>query len=208
VTSEEEAGEDDVEQVAEADPAYETQDEGPLPDNPARMQVLSTQDDDTADLIMAQGKRIYVDGVEVYVWNDVHYQLEPDGRTLRLVEYREFVRDRVLSMNLSPTDLRTHWAVAKSRAALRTERKSRAIEPDDLMTKLGHPEADPLDLLINAAWELPLVSRAERALRMPPFTEIGNVIELGGLFGGRDALRGDRRPRKTPVRRRITTVQL
>jgi len=225
----EEAGEDDAEQVAEAEAEYETQDEGPLPDNPAHLPVLSTEDDDTADRIMAQGKRIYVDGVEVYVWNDVHYQLESDGRTLRLVEYREFVRDRVLSMSLSPTDLRTQWAVARSRAALREELQNRAIEADDLMAKLGHPEADPLDLLINAAWELPLVSRAERALRVqrehqqflesfgpkarivldalldkftehgaeelsaralrvPPFTGMGNVVELGGLFGGRDAL--------------------
>jgi type I restriction enzyme R subunit len=97
------------------------------------------------------------------------------------------------------------------------------------MVKLGHSEADPLDLLINAAWELPLVSRAERALRVqrehkeflasfgpkaravldvlldkftehgaeelsaralrvPPFTEMGNVIELGDLFGGREEL--------------------
>ncbi len=102
VASEEQAGEDDAEQVAEPDAEYETQDEGPLPDNPARPQVLSTEDDDTADQIVAQGKRIYVDGVEVYVWNDVHYQLESDGRTLRLVEYREFVRDRVLSMNSHP----------------------------------------------------------------------------------------------------------
>ncbi|MGH3780945.1 MAG: EcoAI/FtnUII family type I restriction enzme subunit R, partial [Pseudonocardiaceae bacterium] len=162
----EEAEEDDAEQVAEAEADYETQDEGPLPDDPARLPVQSTEDDDTADQIMAQGKRIYVDGVEVYVWNDVHYQLESDGRTLRLVEYREFVRDRVLSMNLSPTDLRTQWAVARSRAALRDELQNRAIEADDLMAKLGHPEADPLDLLINAAWELPLVSRAERALRV------------------------------------------
>ncbi|MGH3547187.1 MAG: EcoAI/FtnUII family type I restriction enzme subunit R, partial [Pseudonocardiaceae bacterium] len=162
----EEAGVDDAEQVAEAEAEYETQDEGPLPDDPAHLPVLSTEDDDTADQIMAQGKRIYVDGVEVYVWNDVHYQLESDGRALRLVEYREFVRDRVLSMNLSPTDLRTQWAVARSRAALRDELQDRAIEADDLMAKLGHPEADPLDLLINAAWELPLVSRAERALRV------------------------------------------
>jgi type I restriction enzyme R subunit len=224
VASKEQAGEDDAEQAAET----EAEDEGPLPDGPDR-QVLSTEDDDTADQIMAQGKRIYVDGVEVYVWNDVHYQLESDGRTLRLVEYREFVRDRVLSMNLSPTDLRTQWAMAKSRAALSNELQNRAIEPDDLMAKLGHPEADSLDLLINAAWELPLVSRAERtlrvrrehnkflesfgpkarvvldalldkftehgaeelsarALRVAPFTEMGNVIELGGLFGGRDAL--------------------
>jgi type I restriction enzyme R subunit len=103
----------------------------------------------------------------VYVWNDVHYQLESDGQSLRLVEYREFVRDRVLAMKLSPTDLRTRWASAKSRAAaLREQLQSRAIEPDELLAKLGHAEADPLDLLINAAWELPLVSRAERALRV------------------------------------------
>lgn len=107
MAGEEQAGEDDAEQVAEPDAEYETQDEGPLPDGLARSQVLSTEDDDTADQIMAQGKRIYVDGVGVYVWNDVHYQLESDGRTLRLVEHREFVRDRVMSMNLSPTDLRT-----------------------------------------------------------------------------------------------------
>jgi len=229
VVSQEQAGEDDAEQVAETEAEYETQEEGPLPDGPARLQALTTEDDDTADQIMAQGKRIYVDGMEVYVWNDVHYQLESDGRTLRLVEYREFVRDRVLSMNLPPTDPRTQWAVARSRAALREELQSRAVEADDLMAELGHPEADPLDLLINAAWELPLVSRAERALRVqrehqqflesfgpkarvvldalldkftehgaeelsaralrvPPFTKMGNVIELGSLFGGRDAL--------------------
>lgn len=232
LTSEEETAEDadgDAEQVAEADADYETQDEGTLSPGPARLQVLSTEDDDTADRIMAEGKRIYVDGVEVYVWNEAHYQLESDGQTLRIVEYREFVRDRVLSMKLSPTDLRTQWAVAKSRAALREELQGQSIEPEDLMVKLGHPEADPLDLLINAAWELPLVSRAERslrvqrehkeflesfgpkaravldalldkftehgadelnvrALRLPPFTEMGNVIQLGELFGGRETL--------------------
>lgn len=229
VASEEDAREEPAEEVAEPDAAYDVEEEGSLAPRSARLQILSTEDDDTADQIMAEGKRIYVDGVEVYVWNDVHYQLESDGRTLRIVEYREFVRDRVLSMKLSPTDLRTQWAVAKSRAALREELQSRSIDPEDLMNKLGHPEADPLDLLINAAWELPLVSRAERALRvqrehkeflesfgpkarsvldalldkftehgadelsvralrLPPFSELGNVVQLGDLFGGREAL--------------------
>jgi type I restriction enzyme, R subunit len=96
---------------------------------PAHLQVLSTEDDDTADQIMDQGKRIYVDGVEVYVWNDVHYQLESDGRTLRLVEYREFVRNWLLSMNLSPTDLRTQWALAKSRAVLRNGSRAGPSNP-------------------------------------------------------------------------------
>jgi type I restriction enzyme R subunit len=220
--------EPDQEEVAEPHADYEEQDQGSLAGEDGKSDALSVEDDRT-DLIMTRGKRIYVDGVEVYVWNEVHYQLESDGQTLRLVEYREFVRDRVRSMRLSPTDLRTQWAVAKGRAALRKELETWDIEPDDLMVKLGHPEADPLDLLINAAWELPLVSRAERALRVrrehreflesfgpqaravldtlldkfsehgaeelsaralrvPPFTEMGNIRELGELFGGRDGL--------------------
>jgi len=28
----------------------------------------------------------------------------------------------------------------------------------------------------------------DRELLVPPFTEVGNVVELGNLFGGRDAL--------------------
>jgi type I restriction enzyme R subunit len=225
----EETSEDD-EEVAEPPADYEEQDQGVLASEAGDPDVVSIEDD-IADLIMTRGKRIYVDGVEVYVWNEVHYQLESDGQTLRLVEYREFVRDRVRSMRLSPTDLRTQWAVARGRAALRKELEAWDIEPDDLMVKLGHPEADPLDLLINAAWELPLVSRAERALRVrrehreflesfgpqaravldalldkfsehgaaelsaralrvPPFTEMGNIRELGKLFGGRDGLHG------------------
>ncbi|MGH3602343.1 MAG: EcoAI/FtnUII family type I restriction enzme subunit R, partial [Pseudonocardiaceae bacterium] len=67
LASQEETGEDDGEQVAEADAEYEEQDEGTLrPDHPTPMPVLSTEEDDLADQILAQGKRIYVDGVEVY----------------------------------------------------------------------------------------------------------------------------------------------
>jgi hypothetical protein len=36
------------------------------------------------------------------------------------------------------------------------------------------------------SWEAEELSA--RALRVPPFTEMGNVIDLDGLFGGPDAL--------------------
>ena len=150
--------------MEDADFDYQSQERGDEPKTPSHPPQLGA-DDDLADQVMARGKRIYVDNVPVYVWNEVHYRLEPDGQTLRLVEYREFVRDCVLSMRLTPTDLRTEWAVVKSRATLRQELVKLAIEPDELMSQLGHPEADPVDLLINAAWGLPLVSRTERVTR-------------------------------------------
>jgi type I restriction enzyme, R subunit len=160
----EQASEDYGETVEDADTNYEEQAQGRIPKSDSPPQL--DQDDDRADEVMARGKRIYVDNVPVYVWNEVHYRLEPDGQTLRLVEYHEFVRDCVLSMRLTPTDLRSRWAAAKSRGALRQELEKLAIEPEELMSQLGHPEADPVDLLINAAWGLPLVSRAERVGRV------------------------------------------
>ncbi|MFE7796434.1 EcoAI/FtnUII family type I restriction enzme subunit R [Nocardia sp. NPDC057440] len=215
---------DEDEEVAEPDHAYEQQDEGKIPDSPDHPAVPI--DEDLADQIQANGKRIYVADVEVFVWNEAFYQLEPDGQTLRLVEYREFVRDQILSMRLSPNDLRTQWATTKSRTALLEELRAQAIEPEDLLARLGHPEADPIDLVIYAAWELPVVSRAERALRVrreqreflesfgptarkvldallekftehgaqelsasalrvAPFSQIGNLRKISTMFGGK-----------------------
>ncbi|WP_181727249.1 EcoAI/FtnUII family type I restriction enzme subunit R [Streptomyces sp. PT12] len=151
------------EEVAEPETTFESQAGGVLEKNDDGLIVT---DEDLADRIQSGKKRIYVTGVEVFVWNDVHYQLQPDGVTLKMVRYREFVHDRVLELNLSPTDLRTQWATAKSRAVLRKRLDEESqITEEDLLRKLDHPEVDPIDLLINAAWELPLISRAERAHR-------------------------------------------
>jgi type I restriction enzyme, R subunit len=209
--------------VAEPEAPYEVQDQGEFPEDPEEAA-------DQADRVMAQGRRIYVDDVETYVWNERYYQLDPDGQTLRLVEYRELVRDQIISLKLSPVDLRTRWAVAKSRTALVEALQDQAIDPEDLPAKLGYPEADPIDLLISVAWDLPVVSRGERAgrvrrehreflnsfgpqaravldallekfteygamelttsaLRVHPFTEMGNIGQIGALFGGPEQLR-------------------
>ncbi|WP_158633070.1 EcoAI/FtnUII family type I restriction enzme subunit R [Amycolatopsis sp. WAC 01376] len=150
-------------EVAEPAAIYETVDGGVLLEDAEEV----VTDDDLADAIKSSKRRIYVEGVEVFVWNDVHYQLQSDGTTLKMVRYREFVRGQILELNLSPTDLRTQWANVKSRETLRKQLEQNCfITEEDLLHKLDHPEVDPIDLLINAAWELPLVSRAERAHRV------------------------------------------
>ncbi|MBT2390674.1 DEAD/DEAH box helicase family protein [Streptomyces sp. ISL-1] len=155
---------DDTTEVAEPEAPFESQEAGTLARNGDDPIVT---DEGQADEIQSGKKRIYVTGVEVFLWNDVHYQLQSDGVTLKMVRYREFVHDRVLELNLTPTDLRTQWATTKSRAVLRKRlHEVGDITEDDLLRKLDHPEADPIDLLINAAWELPLVSRSERAHRV------------------------------------------
>ncbi|MDQ1038560.1 type I restriction enzyme R subunit [Streptomyces sp. V3I8] len=154
------------EDATEPEMRFESQGEGSLPTGAGDTLIA---DEDRIDEIQSSGtRRIYVSGVEVFVWNDMHYQLHHDGQTMRMVRYREYVHDRVLELNLSPTDLRTQWAMARSRTVLRAQLRSDevGITEEDLLRKLDHPEADPIDLLINAAWELPLISRAERAHRV------------------------------------------
>jgi type I restriction enzyme, R subunit len=61
----------------------------------------------TAEQIRARARRLYVDGVDVYVWGDAYYVADGDGQRLRMVEYRQYVRDRLLRLDLSVTDPRS-----------------------------------------------------------------------------------------------------
>jgi type I restriction enzyme, R subunit len=149
----------DDEQVREPAADYSEQDQGTFGESG------DVTGDDAAE-IKARARRLYVGGVDVYVWGRAFYVAEgADGR-LRLVEYRQFVRERVLEMNLSPSDLRARWARARSRTELRNALQREGIELQELAEHLGDPDADSLDLLLNLAWQFPVISRAERARRV------------------------------------------
>ncbi|MCA1707363.1 MAG: hypothetical protein LC808_30490, partial [Actinobacteria bacterium] len=45
-----------------------------------------------------------------------------------------------------------------------------------------------LDALLDKFTEHGAEELSVRALRVPPFTEMGNVVQLGELFGGRESL--------------------
>jgi len=215
-------------QVREPESEYEQQEGGPLPDGGGGGELPA--DDDEEQRIRARGRRLYVNGVNVYVWGDAFYIAEGDGQRLRMVEYRQYVRDRLLGLSLSATDLRTRWARARSRGELTRMLAGEGIDVEDLARQLGEPGADELDLLLNLAWQMPVISRAERArrvrrlhqqflesfapearrilelilekyeaygvaevspkaLRVPPFTTMGQPAELAARFGGPARLR-------------------
>jgi type I restriction enzyme, R subunit len=149
--------------VAEPDADYETLDGGSFADSDAGSVI---EDDGLVDQIRARGRRIYVDDVEVFKWGEAHYRLEGDGRTMRLITYQQWVRNRVLALDLTPGQLRAEWAQVKSREALVRQLSQADIELAELTTKLENPDVDAVDLPIGVAWGLPLVSREERALRL------------------------------------------
>ncbi|NVI87828.1 DEAD/DEAH box helicase family protein [Actinomadura sp. BRA 177] len=151
---------DDEEMVAEPEGEYTQEDGGTLP-------PLVT-DPDEVDDILANPRTFYVDGVQVTPWGSALYVSEPstDGTRLRLVEYEQFVRDRILKLNLEPHQLLGEWAQAQGRRALRERLDESHIATEDLAEWAGRPDADTIDLLMYLAWELPLMSRSERARRV------------------------------------------
>jgi type I restriction enzyme R subunit len=159
-----EPSEDGDEMVREPESGYESQDGGTA-DNGGSGETGGADGDDAAR-IRARAPRLYVDGVEVFVWGEGFYVADSRSGRLRLVEYRQYVRDRLLTLNLSAEDLRGQWAQSRSRAELSRLLREQGIEIRELAERLGNPEADPLDLMLNLAWQLPVLSRAERARRV------------------------------------------
>jgi type I restriction enzyme R subunit len=158
-TETEEPEQDAQEAAADADDTAPGTDDSPQP--------VEIVDPDQINDVIARGRRYYVKDVPVYVWGDAFYLAEGDGTRLRLVEYRQYVKERVLELHLSPTELRSQWAQASARSELAEKLGSEfGVSVDELAEQLGRPEADPIDLLIHVAWDAALVTREERARRV------------------------------------------
>jgi type I restriction enzyme R subunit len=150
--------ETDANEVAEPSGEYTEQQGGPLPPD------LSDQDE--IDAVLASPRMFYVDGVPVVPWGSAFYVYDPADGGLKLREYSQYVRDQVLKLKLDPSQLLAQWAHAVGRRALRERLADSNITPEDLAEWAGRPDTDVIDLLLYVAWEVPLLSRAERARRV------------------------------------------
>ncbi len=81
-------------------------------------------------------------------------------------EFSQFIRDRILGLQLDPHQLLTQWAHPRTREELRARLDEWQVTTHELAGRAGRPEADTIDLLLHAGWGLPLLSRAERARRV------------------------------------------
>ncbi|WP_196452443.1 EcoAI/FtnUII family type I restriction enzme subunit R [Planomonospora sp. ID82291] len=147
-------------QVAEPGVGYSEQESGSF-DPGAGM-----SDDELISELTTRAQRYYVDGQDVFVWNDTLYVMDPESGRPKMIEYRVFVGERVRALDLSPAELRGRWARAGSRADILQELERWGIDFAMLAEQLDDQEADPLDLLLAAAWEFPAMSRRERARRV------------------------------------------
>ncbi len=111
-------------------------------------------------------RKFYFDGGQVTIAAHLVYELDPQGKQLRMVRYTDYAGEKVRDLVPSSHELRKTWADLTQRGQLIEQLDERGINFSDLAEQIGQPEADPFDLLCHLAFNAPLRTRRERAQRL------------------------------------------
>lgn len=110
-------------------------------------------------------RKYYVDGGRVEIAAHLVYELDADGKQLRVIQLTDYTGEKVRMLYRSSEELAAAWADQRRRNEVLAELAERGIDPDDLAERIGRPDADPFDLLCHLAFEKPLLTRRQRAAR-------------------------------------------
>jgi len=108
-------------------------------------------------------RKYYVDHGWVEIAAHLVYELDSEGKQLRVVKFTEYTAEKVRNMYPSTAALRSKWSSAEERATILQALEERGISVEELMAAAKQPEADPFDLLCHVAFSAPLRTRRERA---------------------------------------------
>jgi type I restriction enzyme R subunit len=111
-------------------------------------------------------RKFYFDGGQVEIAAHIVYELDADGRQIRVVRFTDYTAEKVRTLFTNAAELRKAWADPGKRRELIESLRDRGIEFDELATSANQPDADPFDLLCHIAFNAPLRTRRERAQRM------------------------------------------
>ena len=131
----------------------------PSPESPYDADV-SDGDGDT------EPRKFYFDGGQAHVVAHLVYELDSEGRQLRVVRFTDYTAERVRTLFPTAAELRDAWADPEKRADIIERLEERGIEFDALTKITSQPDADPFDLLCHVAYSAPLRTRRERADRV------------------------------------------
>ena len=127
-------------------------------EGPFELVLLEFKDDEPGE-----PRKYYFDGGSVQIAAEVVYELDAEGRQLRVVSYTDYARDKVRALYRSSEGLEAGWRRSKERHAILEALQERGIDLRRLSEVAGVPDADPLDLLCHLAFNRPLRTRRERA---------------------------------------------
>jgi len=108
-------------------------------------------------------RKYYVDNGAVEIVADIVYELDADGKKLRVVRLTDYTGEKIREIFTSAAELRSKWGIAEERATIIETLAEKGVSLEDLIEASGDPDVDPFDLLCNLAFNMPKRSRRERA---------------------------------------------
>jgi type I restriction enzyme R subunit len=111
-------------------------------------------------------RKYYFDEGHVEIASHLVYELDPDGKQLRVLKYSDYAAEKVRTLYPSAPELRQKWANPSERSEIIDKLAQRGIIFDELAETAKQPNADPFDLLCHLAFNAPLRTRRERAQRL------------------------------------------
>jgi type I restriction enzyme R subunit len=126
------------------------------------IEPLSETPGEETDLGQAR-RKYYVDNVHVEIATHLVYELDGNGKQLRVVKFTDYTAEKVRSMWPSSAVLRSKWSNAEERNQIIDSLDERGISFEELALTANQPDADPFDLLCHVAFNAPLRTRRERA---------------------------------------------
>jgi len=161
----------------DGDPAISTEehvdDEGNVTEEPVVVDPEEVIEEETLpqDTIVPEDedherRKFYFDGGQVEIVAHLVYELDPDGRQLRVVRYTEYAGEKIRTLYPSSAELLKKWSDPRQRAEIISMLEERGVDTDELREAAGQPDADPFDLLCHIAFNAPLRTRRERADRL------------------------------------------
>ena len=108
-------------------------------------------------------KKYYVDEGIVEIAANLVYELDQEGKRLRVVKYTDYTRKQLIRMYTSAAEFKSKWSDSEQRKVVIQTLEERGISFGYLAKVTGLYDADPFDLLCHVAFNAPLRTRRERA---------------------------------------------
>lgn len=123
------------------------------------------------DILPADGeppepRKLYFDGGFCDIETHLVYDLDPDGKPLRVVQFTDHTAEVIRTLYPNAAELRASWSDAEKRATIIEALEKKGITFEQLADATSQAEADPFDLLCHVAFNAPLRTRRERADRL------------------------------------------
>ena len=113
-----------------------------------------------------QRRKFCYDGGRIEFASHLVYELDPDGKQLRVVRSTEYAAEKVRTLCPTAPELRARWADPAQRSEIIAHLAERGVDFDQLAATAEQPDADPFDLPCHLAFNAPIRTRRERARQL------------------------------------------